>query len=63
MSDQRMLLGTAAAAVVCLSPDGRDKWEMHIKVPNELDSLVPPPVGDDVIALQNVAQPGTIDKQ
>ena len=50
-------------AVVCLSPEGRERWEMHVKVPNELASMLPAPRGDDKLVLENVAQTGTIDKQ
>lgn len=45
------------------SPEGRHVFDSHVKVPNELVSRIPPPVGDDARALSEVAKPGTVDKQ
>jgi hypothetical protein len=44
-----------------LSPDGRDAWQAHIKVPNELSQRIPTPKGDDMAELEDVAEVGDID--
>eukprot|EP00887_Chlorella_sp_A99_P004617 scaffold4.g4617.t1 len=48
--------------VLCLSPDGRDKWDVHIKVPVELLDRVPLSDRDDVIALEQVADPKSLNE-
>ena len=51
------------AAVVCLTPEGRGKWEAHVKVPTELAGSVPPPAGDDARYLAEIATPASLDEQ
>lgn len=34
-----------------------------VQIPNELQGRLPAPTGDDALVLDNVARPGTIDRQ
>lgn len=47
--------------VVCLSPEGQGRGEMHVKVPNEMEAHLPM-THDDTKVLGSVAAQGTIDK-
>lgn len=40
--------------MLCLSPEGRDKWDSHIKVPNELVERLPLTDSDDRRTLAQV---------
>lgn len=50
-------------AAVCLSPEGRDAREAHIKLPNELLAAYPPHTGDDARSLADIADPKAVDAQ
>lgn len=52
-----------AAAALCLSPEGRDTRETHIKLPNELLAAFPPHTGDDARFLAEIAEPKAVDAQ
>ena len=45
----------SCCAAVCLSPEGRDIKEAHVKLPNELLGAYPAPAGDDAFFLNEIA--------
>lgn len=50
-------------AAVCLSPEGRDARESHIKIPTELMAAFPAPTGDDARLLEEIAESRSLDGQ
>ena len=48
---------------MCLSPEGRDARESHIKIPTELMAVFPPPTGDDARLLEEIAESRSLDGQ
>ncbi|PSC75358.1 hydroxyneurosporene methyltransferase [Micractinium conductrix] len=48
-------MDTLGEEAVCLSPEGRDIKEAHVKLPNELLGAYPAPAGDDAFFLNEIA--------
>lgn len=47
---------------LCLGPQGRDQYEAHIKLPNELLDVIPEPKGEESDWLHDIADGKGLDK-
>jgi hypothetical protein len=44
------------------SPEGRGCMDAHVKIPNEMLDVIPPPTGDDKAVIEELADPASLDK-
>lgn len=49
-------------AAVAGSPEGRGCMDAHVKIPNEMLDVIPPPTGDDKAVIEELADPASLDK-